>query len=61
MDRTLRTSIVLMGGLALIALTVVALVLTLGVPFWIGLIVLAIADAALLFWAYVRLILKRLA
>ena len=59
MDRTLRTSIVLMGGLALIALTVVALVLTLGVPFWIGLIVLAIADAALLFWAYVRLILKR--
>tara|TARA_B100001750_G_C14941421_1_gene318997 strand:- start:251 stop:403 length:153 start_codon:yes stop_codon:yes gene_type:complete len=48
-----------MGGLALIALTVVALVLALGVPFWIGLIVLAIADAALLFWAYVRLILKR--
>ena len=59
MDSTLRTSMVLMGGLAVIALIVVAMVLALGVPFWIGLIVLAIADAALLFWAYARLILRR--
>jgi hypothetical protein len=44
-----------MGGLAVIALAVVAFVLVLDVPFWVGLIVLAVADVVLIGWAYAKL------
>lgn len=44
-----------MGGLVVIALGVVAFVLVLDVPFWVGLAVLAMADAVLIGWAYVKL------
>lgn len=55
MDSTLRTGVILMGGLAVIALAVVAFVLVLDVPFWVGLIVLAVADVVLIGWAYAKL------
>lgn len=55
MDSTIRTGVILMGGLVVIALGVVAFVLVLDVPFWVGLAVLAMADAVLIGWAYVKL------
>ena len=55
MDSTVRTGVVVMGGLAVVALVVVGLVVALDLPFWAGLILLAAMDAALLAWAYVRL------
>ncbi|MDA1035619.1 MAG: hypothetical protein O3B65_01910 [Chloroflexi bacterium] len=55
MDRTIRTGVVLIGGLAVAAMAVVGLVVALDVPFWAGLILLAVLDAGLLAWAFVRL------
>ena len=55
MDSTVRTGVVVMGGLAVVALVVVVLVVALDMPFWAGLILLAAMDAALLAWAYMRL------
>jgi len=59
LDSTIRTSVILMGGLAVIALVVVAFVLVIDVPFWVGLIVLAVADVVLIGWAYAKLNLRR--
>lgn len=59
MDSTIRTGVILMGGLGVIALAVIGFVLALDVPFWIGLIVLLVADIALIGWAYVKLKLRK--
>lgn len=59
MDRTTRIGVLLLGGLAATALAVMALVLILGVKLWIGLVLLAVLDAAELAWAYDALIRKR--
>jgi hypothetical protein len=59
MDRTTRIGVLLLGGLAVTALVVMTLVLFLGLKLWIGLVLLAVLDAAELAWAYDALIRKR--
>jgi hypothetical protein len=58
MDRTTRIGVLLLGGLAVTALVVMALVLFAGVKLWIGLVLLAVLDAGELAWAYDALIRK---
>jgi hypothetical protein len=55
LDSTVRTGAVLIGGLAIAALIVVALVLAFSVPFWAGLILLGVLDITLMTWAYAKL------
>ena len=52
MDRTTRIGVLVLGGLVVTALFVLALVLVLGVAFWIGLVLLAVLDVVELVWAY---------
>jgi membrane protein implicated in regulation of membrane protease activity len=59
MDRTTRIGVLVLGGLAVTALFVMALVLVLGVAFWIGLLLLAVLDVVELVWAYRALIRNR--
>ena len=55
MDRTVRVGVVVLGGLAAVALVVLALVLALDLSIWAGLALLGVSNVALLVWAYVTL------
>ena len=52
MDAYTLVGVKLLGGLLVTAVVIVALVMFANVPWWAGLIVLAIADAAEIVWAY---------
>ena len=55
MDKTTRVGITLLGGLAVIAVVVVVAVILLDAKVWVGLLVLAVLDAALMAWAWSQL------
>lgn len=59
MDRTTRVGVVVLGGLAAVAVVVLALVLALDMSIWAGLALLGVLDVALLAWAYVTLKIRR--